>query len=106
MGKLRGKWYKLTNGYDSYDFFEAESYLIFRLAVLLEQRFHFAPPQTLPIPFFEGAYIDYEQLSLGWDIWSGLFLMATSEEGNQVLHRIAVEVEDMVNELVDVQVSY
>jgi hypothetical protein len=101
MNRLRGKWYKAANGYDVYEFFEAKDYLTPQLALLLEQRFGFTP-QGRPIVCLDSdTLIQYEHFSLNWDNWTGLYLLADSEEGQRVLHEIAAEVESLVNDLAD-----
>ena len=103
MNRLRGKWCKIANGYDSYEFLEGESALVFPLALRMEERFrltsHTLPP--LPVITDDHVSIRYEHMTLGWDNWSGLFLFADSQEGNRVLHEIAAEIESLVNDLVN-----
>jgi len=98
MNRLTGKWYKIADGRDSYEFFEGDYSLVFPLAVHLEKRFPFT---RLPVISLDQIFISYEHLMLGWDIWSGLFLQANSQEGNRVLHEIAAEVENLVNDLLN-----
>ena len=101
MDKLKGKWHKAANGYDSYEFFEGESHLVPQLALLIEKSFSFTPHTFLVIPLDGHLLITYEHFILGWDNWSGLYLFANSEEGNRVLHDISTEIESFVNNLVD-----
>lgn len=101
MNRLRGKWDKAANGYDVYEFFEGQAYLTPQLALLLEQRFGLTPAAR-PIVCLDGdTLIQYEHFSLNWDNWSGLYLLADSQEGEQVLHEVAAVVESLVNNLAD-----
>jgi hypothetical protein len=101
MNRLRGKWDKATNGYDVYEFFEAQDYLTPALALLLEQRFGFTSQERSIVSLDGESLIQYEHFSLNWDNWSGLYLLADSEEGQRVLHEIAAEVESLINDLAD-----
>jgi hypothetical protein len=91
MTKLKGNFSKTTEGHETYDIYHAEAEHIFPVATMIEKKFGFKPLQ-LPIFALDSAYIELirndVKIIVGWDIWSGLFVMSTDIKGDTVVHEI------------------
>ncbi len=100
MNKLVGTWRKTAIGYDAYDFLQGEAYLIPPLAAFLEKRFGLLPSRLLVFPVGD-IDLDYEHFTVSgeYDGWGWLMLIATSQIGHLLLHKIAAEVERFLNDL-------
>ncbi|MFX1442322.1 MAG: hypothetical protein ACFFHV_02820 [Promethearchaeota archaeon] len=91
MTKLKGKFNKTTEGNETYDIEYAEAEHIFPVATLIQKEFSFEPVQ-LPIFGLDSVYLEMIKqdirIIVGWDIWSGLFVMATHKKANSVVRKI------------------
>ncbi|MDR1701959.1 MAG: hypothetical protein LBR56_04220 [Sporomusaceae bacterium] len=83
---MKGRLSKIPNGYYSYDISEADQSYIFKFADVLTKQFGFSTHRP-PVCGLDGVYWDIEKeniiLTLGWDIWSGVFVFARCVDGNQ-----------------------
>ena len=88
---MEGKLGKAENGYCTYDISNAEQDYIFVLADILTKRFGFH--MATPIPGLDGVYWDAVKedvkLTVGWDVWSGAFVMANCMNGNEYIEKLA-----------------
>ena len=91
MIKLDGKFNKTAEGNETYDIYHADAEHIFPVATLIQKNFGFKPLQ-LPIFGLDCAYLEMTQedikIIIGWDIWSGLFVMASDKKGNSTVREI------------------
>ena len=91
MTKLKGKLYKTAKGNETYDIEHAEAEHIFPVATLIQENFGFEPLQ-LPIFGLDSAYLEMVRenikIIVGWDIWSGLFVMSPDKKGNSAVREI------------------
>ena len=91
MIKLDGKFNKTAEGNETYDIYHAEAEHIFPVATMIQKNFGFKPLQ-IPIFGLDSAYLEMIQedikIMVGWDIWSGLFVMAIDEKGNKAVREI------------------
>lgn len=88
------KIYKLPSGFDSLDNGEMEADAVFNVAELLKahfgERFCIISKVGLSPDSLAGEFtVDGVPLTLGWDIWSGVFIMAHDSCGNKILGEIA-----------------
>ena len=86
-GKLR----KLKNGLYSYEILEADQNHIFIFADVLEKQFNFRMANA-PMAGLDGVYWEASngsvKLTVGWDIWSGAFVMADCLIGNEYIEKL------------------
>ena len=91
MTKLNGKFYKTAEGNETYDIEHVEAEHIFPVATIIQKTFGFKPLQ-LPNFGLDSAYLELIKedikIIIGWDIWSGLFVMAIDEKGNLAVREI------------------
>ena len=89
---MNGKIYKTAEGFNSYEISEADEKYIFTLADILIKQLGFTT-DTTPISGLDGVYWDFlkedVKLTVGWDIWSGAFVMAYCLSGNKHIETIA-----------------
>ncbi len=94
---LTGNIHTAANGQKTYDVFCASSGLIPVIGRLLQQQFGFSP-QSTPAIGLDEIVIEIEKdgikLSLGWDIWSGAYVLSFCEEGSQWVAHIAQFLDD------------
>jgi len=83
---------KLDNGLYSYEIFEADQNYIFTLADILEKQHSFRMISA-PMVGLDGIYWEMSRgnikLTVGWDIWSGAFIMANCLNGNKYIELFA-----------------
>jgi len=91
MTKLKGKFYKTAKGNETFDIEHAEAEHIFPVATLIQKEFGFEPLK-LPVFGLDSAYLEMAQedirIIVGWDIWSGLFVMASDKKANLAVRKI------------------
>lgn len=101
-GKPRkGYFYKTAQDRESYEI-DADSEFVYRLANVLVSRFSFQA-EGKPLDGIDVVYWDFTRdglrLIVGWDIWSGCFVFATTPEGDQVVQEIGQYLEGVLHEL-------
>ena len=89
--EMKGELKKIANGYKSYDISGAEQNHIFEFADILTKQFGFHMIGA-PVAGCDGVYwVAFKesiQLTVGWDIWSGAFVMAHCRKGNKYIEDI------------------
>lgn len=91
MIKLNRKFFKTAKGHLTYDIYHAEAEHIFPVASMIEKKFGF---KTLNVPILglDSAYLELIQneikIIVGWDIWSGLFIMSSDLKGDTTVRKI------------------
>ena len=99
---LKGIIQQTAQGRASYEIYEANSDFLAKLAQVLESHFGFQAIRN-PLDGVDVIYWDFArddiQVTLGWDIWSGCFVFATSEAGDEIIHQIGQYLEQVLHEL-------
>lgn len=94
--KPLGRLFKIANGHFSYDIEAFKAGHIFPVATRLEQVLGFEPT-GLSALVMDCAYLEMQrggvEITVGWDIWSGLFIMAKDEAGDEAVREIAEHFE-------------
>src|SRR5690554_4867732 len=89
---LTGKLFTVANGHLSYEIDDASSELLPVIGQLLQSEFGFAPTAGPAIGLSE-VVVELEiagiKVGLGWDNWSGAYVMAFTDEGDQYIKKIA-----------------
>ncbi|UJF32621.1 hypothetical protein [Paenibacillus hexagrammi] len=87
---MSGKFYITANGYNSYELLDADASFIFKIAKIVTEKFHFT--HANPAVGIEQAFMDFVKdgirITLGWDTWSGCFVMAHDHLGNKYIEEI------------------
>lgn len=90
---MPGKIYTAANGQKSYEVFDASAGLVSVLARLLEEHFEFILI-TKPVIGVDEVIAEVIRgeikLGLGWDNWSGAYIMAFCDEGSGLLDEISL----------------
>ena len=89
---LTGKLFAVANGHLSYEIDGASSELVPVIGQLLQSEFGFAPT-TGPAIGLSEVVVELEiagtKVGLGWDNWSGAYVMSFTDEGDQYIKKIA-----------------
>lgn len=92
LKELTGKLFTVSNGHLSYEIDDANSELVPVIGQLLQNEFGFVPTAGPSIGLNEVAIelvLAGTKIGLGWDTWSGAYVMAFTEEGDQYIKKIA-----------------
>ena len=99
--KLEGAFYKTENGRQSYEIYRATSEFIFVAAKILHEQFGFSKSHT-PIVGLDEVITDCKRegikLLLGWDIWSGFYVMADSQAGDAIVDEVGTYLNSIIQE--------
>ena len=97
--KLAGSLYKTADGRQSYEIYLATSEFIFVAAKILHEQFGFSKCHE-PFVGLDEVITDCERegikLLLGWDIWSGIYLMAASEAGDAIVSEVGLYLNSII----------
>jgi len=95
---MDGKIHKI-NGFNSYEVFHAEQDQIFVFADILEKQLGFSM-ETSPVIGLDGIYWNSKKqgikLEVGWDNWSGAFVMSFCSRGSDYVEKLATICEGML----------
>ena len=103
MKKVSGKFHKTAKGHLSYDMEELEAYQVFAIATSVQDKFGFKTgklPGLDPDALYIELIRDSVKILVGWDIWSGLFVMAMDESGDQAIQEIGQYLDEILNEII------
>lgn len=96
-----GQFLKTASGRTSYEIYEAEGDMVFEVIQILKDRFGFST--RLPVFWLDEIYIDLKKenlrLTVGWDEWSGCFVMANSSDSDAVVREIGVYLESVLSDI-------
>ena len=99
---LTGCFHKTAQDRTSYEIFEADSDFMFQIVEVLESRFGFHAI-TIPMDGFDVIYWDFARdairVTVGWDVWSGCFVFATTEAGDEIVKEIGQYLDGRLDEL-------
>ncbi len=97
--KLHGSLQKTANGHASYEIYNASPEIILKIADLISARFGFTlldlPGIGLDVVITRSRKGEIE-LTLGWDIWSGFYLMGSSLEGDLKVKEIGGYLDSVI----------
>lgn len=94
---LSGKIVTVSNGHLSYEIYDAKSEFIPVLGELLKKQFGCIPVDSPAIGLSEVVAeieLNGTKLGLGWDNWSGAYVMAYSKQGDSLIKTIANYLSD------------
>lgn len=98
---LKGFFSRAAQGQLLYEI-DTNSDLLFKLAEVLVSNFGFrsigAPLDGIDVIYWDFAR-DELKVTLGWDIWSGCFIMATNADCDEVVQSIGQYLEKVLHEL-------
>ena len=90
----------------TYDIDGGDPVLLFPLSTKLEKRFGLEPGQ-IPVFGLDGTYIQLFkgdiELTVGWDVWSDIFIMTFDEKGDELFKEIEVYLDSILDELPELQ---
>jgi hypothetical protein len=96
---LQGKFYKSENGRETYEIYYAVPDIMFEIGSILVSKFGCSP---LDPPFVGLDVIitkckkENVEVDLGWDNWSGFYLLANSPEGDSLVREIGVYLDTII----------
>ena len=89
---LSGKTYKAANGQKTYEVFYASTDLVPVIGELLQEQFGFVPIST-PVIGLDEVVVELEKdgikLGIGWDNWSGAYVIGFCEKGSEWVNKIS-----------------
>ncbi|WP_062268526.1 hypothetical protein [Endozoicomonas arenosclerae] len=94
---LGGKTYTAANGQQTYEVFYASASLVPVISKLLQENFGFEPVSKPAISLDEVvAEVEKDgiKLGLGWDNWSGAYVMGFCEEGSKWVNKLSHFLDD------------
>lgn len=103
MKTVSGKIHKTAKGHLSYDIEELEAYQVFPIATALQDKFGFKTgklPGLDPDALYIELIRDSVKILIGWDTWSGLFIMALEESGDAVIQEIGKYLDEALDKII------
>ena len=103
MASFNGKVITLPKGNLSYEIGGGEAEDIFLLVDVLQSRMGYEA--ALPIFGLDSAWMDMERdgkkITVGWDIWSDLFIFVGDKENNELVNEIFSTVKDEIENVLE-----
>jgi hypothetical protein len=97
--KLEGFFWRAANGRQSYEIYRATSEFIYEAAKLLQQKYGFSAPKR-PIVGLDEVMTECSKdglkLLLGWDNWSGFYVLADSPEGDDLVNEFGKYLDSII----------
>jgi hypothetical protein len=109
METLTGQFDQAANGRSTYAVVNAKSKFLFVIIDILQMQFGFSQP-TQPILGLDQVISEISRgsakLLLGWDVWSGCYIMANSSENDNVVKEIgeyldSILIDEKYSEFID-----
>ena len=98
---LQGNVHIVANGRTSYEIYYANSDIIFEVSDILVAKFGFSQPDR-PIVGLDEVITWCRKgdivLNLGWDNWSGFYMLAQSAEGDTLVQEIGAYLDTIIGE--------
>lgn len=95
---MKGEFRKTASGFNSYELANVEENYMYKFADVIVDIFQFEQ-FGLPVVGGDGVYWDFfkdgVKLVLGWDIWSGCFIMSDSLLGDKYVSDIGIYINDV-----------
>ena len=100
--RTRGEFFETDDGHLSYELEDLEAAMVFPVASRIQRRFGFAPAK--PQAFEPEAQLidlirDGVLIAVGWNDWSGLYVMAQDAAGDAWLKEIVADLETAGDDL-------
>jgi hypothetical protein len=99
--KLEGFFWRAANGRQSYEVYRATPDFIYEVASLLRQRYGFSEPKRPVVGLDEvitECSKDGLKLLLGWDNWSGCYVLADTPEGDEVVNEFGAYLDSILQQ--------
>jgi hypothetical protein len=97
--KLEGFFWRAANGRQSYEIYRATSEFIYEAAKILRQLYGFSEPKR-PIVGLDEVITECSKdglkLLLGWDNWSGFYVLADSPEGDELVNEFGKYLDSII----------
>ncbi len=101
MKEWKEGFFKTAKGYNSYEINDADPTFIYKIATVIVDVFKFT--HLKPIIGLEQVFIDFVKeeikITVGWDIWSGCFVMAYDKAGDGYILEIGRYLNEKLNTL-------
>ncbi len=85
-----GQFMKTVSGRESYEIYEADGQMVYEVVQILREEFGFQ--SALPIFGPDEVYVDCTRddarLTVGWDNWSGCFVMGFNDRADPIVREI------------------
>lgn len=99
--KLEGFFCKSANERQCYEIYQATADFIYEAASILKLKYGFSEPKR-PIVGLDEVLTEVSKdglkLLLGWDIWSGFYVMADSEEADAIVNEFGNYLESVIQQ--------
>ncbi len=96
---LQGKFYEAANSHKTYEIFNASSDILNEIGQILVSRFG-CTELDLPVIGLDVVISKCQQgnieLGLGWDNWSGFYILANSIEGDKLVEEIGAYLDTII----------
>ena len=97
---LQGSIHTIANGRLSYELFRLTADQIWEIAELIRDRFGFVPTRE-PVGGLDSIWQEFQtssghSLTLGWDNWSGIIVMAEEPAADAVVRDIGAYLDEVV----------
>jgi hypothetical protein len=96
---LQGKFYKAANGHETYEIFYAVPDILFEISEILVSKFRCTQPD-LPIVGLDQVLTQCRkgniELALGWDNWSGFYMLANSSQSDILVREIGAYLDTII----------
>lgn len=99
QNELTGKIVTISNGFLSYEIFNAKSDFVPVMGELIQNQFGFNPVDLPAIGLSEVVCeVEFSgvKLGLGWDNWSGAYVMAHCAKGDEFIKKIASYLNNVI----------
>lgn len=96
---LQGKFYETANGHKTYEIFYASPNILYEIGHILVNRFG-CTKLALPVIGLDTVITKCQreniELDLGWDNWSGFYILANSIEGDRLVEEIGTYLDTLI----------
>lgn len=98
---MLGQFQKTASGHDSYEIYEAEDLFVFEVVKIIHDQFGFKSnlPVYGPGEIYVDCKLDTIKITVGWDNWSGCFVMSYSRKGDEVVREIGEYLNTLLSDL-------
>ncbi len=97
--RLEGRFYKAANGHESYEIFYAAPDIIYEIDEELTSKFGCSSLKMSVAGLDEviaKCYKNETKLLVGWDNWSGFYIMADSRDGDPLVKEIGKYLDSII----------
>lgn len=98
---MTGQIVKIANGHESYEIYAADSDFVPQIIKIMQERYGFRP--GIPLCGPDEIYVDCVRqrlkITVGWDNWSGAFVMAYNRKGDAFVRELGAYLDTILDEL-------